>query len=134
MLNVKTPNNSMIAAGHISNSLILYTAPLKPNVDNYDLKYPVCRSKINLVHNAQRSLRFLIYIKEFTKAYPDAGGNEQALSSSRIQQRRRGVLQRGFLRQGSPERSRRAQDSFWNIPFISHIRIRLLHQLCSKTY
>jgi len=34
--------------------------------------------------------------KEFTKAYLAAGGIEQALSGSRIRQRRRGVLQRRF--------------------------------------
>ena len=46
--------------------------------------------------------------KEFTKAYLAAGGTEQALSGSRIRQRRRGVLQRRFLRH--------AQDRFGNIP------------------
>lgn len=34
--------------------------------------------------------------KEFTKAYLAAGGNEQARSESRLQQRRRGVWQRRF--------------------------------------
>jgi REP element-mobilizing transposase RayT len=47
--------------------------------------------------------------KEFTKAYLAAGGNEQTRSGSRVKQRRRGVLQRRFLRH--------AQDRFGNISY-----------------